>query len=738
MAYNCPFDLVLVIDESGSMSGLGDELADDITKAFIEELGTNGRLGFVEFDSSARRIANFAYKGQIDTNRIIQETGARGGTRLSEGLSAGRSMISDARSNRPSFTVAITDVNKCEGFDFAVGVAVDAFGATLGNFKYGSIPTNILTYSNSGVLTTSNTRGGSNYNEAKRIVREIYDIICPQPVEVRCSFNTIIKLNGKDFTPPSQGYVPSSIVLDGVEIGKGSATKNLVQETNHTVVFQKPFHPDYEFTEANPPRIDIKVPYNGGTYNSYFNATEVQRSYLTIKTTYDPEVLEVNSKAEILLNGAKPLNIALPDDPDLKQFVVGTGETLKMALSPGIYTISFKDISIQGMTYSTPKPVTIELKHRDDIVRIFNFEGKFLPKSYWLKPFDDIDKQTIHTTTTNGMFSNSISNLTTFFTSSVDSTVDQYYKHVYHEAISSATSSIQFSIAYGHRLGYGSADEGGQIEDTPSRALYAQYRNILLENSTGSFNLTGTNTDHIYILSFQKLRRDTRADFRDLEINLAHLSGSEYVAGGGTLANHTGSNVQLAGNGSVTRLISSWHSSTIPSVDFGGKYYDMISGSIEDGVSSTTKYGRFYPEMGLVLLDATKLDSSLSFGTTTTREIDGENTHKLFTSISGAAQLTDPSGDLLGMKARSSKDEIINYYYINVRNKEFNFTNNPSFYDSDTGDIISDFRTQPSVYATTVGLYDENRNLLAVAKTSVAEYNSFVDEVMLNVKLKYQ
>jgi hypothetical protein len=48
--------------------------------------------------------------------------------------------------------------------------------------------------------------------------------------------------------------------------------------------------------------------------------------------------------------------------------------------------------------------------------------------------------------------------LTTFFTSSVTSTNDSYYKNVYQTGSTILGSAVQFAIAYGSKIGSGSAN----------------------------------------------------------------------------------------------------------------------------------------------------------------------------------------------------------------------------------------------------------------------------------------
>ena len=59
-------------------------------------------------------------------------------------------------------------------------------------------------------------------------------------------------------------------------------------------------------------------------------------------------------------------------------------------------------------------------------------------------------------------------------------------------------------------------------------------------------------------------------------------------------------------------------------------------------------------------------------------------------------------------------------YKTTLRESEFNFSQNPSIVSSSTDGSLYDFATGSyfAPYVTTVGLYDEAQNLLAVGKLS--------------------
>ena len=343
-------------------------------------------------------------------------------------------------------------------------------------------------------------------------------------------------------------------------------------------------------------------------------------------------------------------------------------------------------------------------------------------------------------TVTKGIFSGDIGSMTTFFTSSTQtSTQKRYYYEIFQSASTAVGSAPQFSVAFGHRLGSGSADEGGQVNDTPSKAVYSQYRLILLEPNDEKFSIGGVDTDEIYIINFNRARMRERLDEGNIEINIARLSGSNF-------ANnlHTGSNVRVDLSTSGRRAIRLIDDSSITTATVGqaGKRYNLVSGSIENGVfnaSAPHYYGLLYPQMGIAVLNGDALDRSASFNTVTGSEIPGDNAFKLFVAMSGAAaSFTDASGDALALAARNSEQVKSTHYFVRVKNGEYNFSNNPTFVTGSNGDINQPtFINDPKTYITTVGLYNDRQEMLAVAKLSKPLLKSFTREALVKVKLDF-
>jgi len=344
-------------------------------------------------------------------------------------------------------------------------------------------------------------------------------------------------------------------------------------------------------------------------------------------------------------------------------------------------------------------------------------------------------------TVTKALFSNDVGNLLTYFTSSTaTATQKTYFQNVFN-GNPTGTGSSQLSIAFGDRNGSGSVDLTGNLNnDTPTRAIYKQYAQLVLEPNDTKFTINGVDTDRIYVVNFNRARFREKLDPGNVEFNIAFLSGSQAVAGGeSSNAGMTGSAVKVDGTNRVLRVIDD-SGASLGDVSEAGLVYNLVSGSIVDGINAPatpTYYGLLYPQHGYAIFNADTLDADASFETVTGSQVQGDNAMKLFTAISGAATITQGS-DKFGIQARSSEQVKSTYYYVRVKNGEYNYSNNPSFVTGSLGQLaFSTFVQDPQVYLTTVGLYNERKEMLAVAKLSKPVLKAFTREALIKVKLDF-
>ena len=310
---------------------------------------------------------------------------------------------------------------------------------------------------------------------------------------------------------------------------------------------------------------------------------------------------------------------------------------------------------------------------------------------------------------TRGLWSNNVGELISFWTSSYQSSTQKsYYIEVYNGDPSLSTSEPQLSIAYGHRLGSGSYSTGPDY-DAPSKAIYGQYQQTLLPSTQTQFTFGTVSSDDIYAVTINRARLRDKLDRGNWELVLSGSAGETL-----RLIDDSGDVNQNSSNDAES--------------------YNVVSGSLASGVYSATQiFGTVYPHRGVIILNPTAIDASASLGTVRTNS-DAQNHLRLFTAISGAAV----ENTLDGFQARNEEEVKSTFFFVRAKNAEYNFSNNPSYVTGSNGDLgQSTFIGDPKTYITTVGLYNNDNELLAIAKLSKPILKSFSNEILVKVKLDF-
>jgi hypothetical protein len=343
------------------------------------------------------------------------------------------------------------------------------------------------------------------------------------------------------------------------------------------------------------------------------------------------------------------------------------------------------------------------------------------------------------TANTRGLFNLSQS-MSCYITSSSQPTASKGY---YYEVTDcDCNSTPYFAVAYGNVNGSGSIASTGETNDTATRAIYSQYRLLALDEPERKFKFYSsgveTESDDIYAINFYRTGLSDRIDPGNFEVALRPLNGSSYAN-----SVFTGSNVQPSGSTIYTFIDNSDDRSDLTScTEDPYVSYDIVSGSLDGGIHSSgtgasiTTYGKFYPNLGIMVFDPAKMNSLLKFNTVSGSNIAGDNAMKLFTSISGSGVLN------AHMKARNVKYKTTNHYFVRVSPPNSNYSNNPTFTSDLTGFSSGKlrnacFQKDPVTYVTSVGLYNDKRELLAVAKLSKPIKKTSDDDLLIKIRLNW-
>lgn len=293
-----------------------------------------------------------------------------------------------------------------------------------------------------------------------------------------------------------------------------------------------------------------------------------------------------------------------------------------------------------------------------------------------------------------------------------------YYNNVYY------AGEPFFSVTYGNYYGSGSSiSDINSSRIYPTKAIYSEYANVLLPQTqkqfsfaTGSANNTITSS-RIYAISFTVNKYKDKLDEGQLEFS---LSGS---------------------NGTYTYIDDSVVTGKVSDT------YNLISGSIVNGVptpytqgNTVSAYyqaiGTLYPKAGTIILNAVAISSFIGITDDITPGSSYPLNHKQLVNglIRASARY---------FKSRKSEYLPSKHYFVRVKNQEFNYSNNPSFVSDGTdgkqaGTIrFNQFFTNPKTYITTVGLYNDSNELIAVAKLSQPVMKDFDNESLIKVRLDF-
>lgn len=341
---------------------------------------------------------------------------------------------------------------------------------------------------------------------------------------------------------------------------------------------------------------------------------------------------------------------------------------------------------------------------------------------------------------TKPLFSNGIDRNSVFYLEYPNEVQSKYYLNVKSDTNLSVNTQTIFSIAYAHISGSGSSyivnELGYGIDQYPSKGIYKKY---MAECFAGVDSITFKNnkkSDHFYVLQFNRDFFKDRLNNGNIQITLAPLSSSnnQFI--------NTGSNFEFDQNSNQIftlvddSLLSKTYFGKIDSTD---EYYNLVQGTIQDGpidYDTAVGWGLVFPNKGLILLDADTLDQYCNFNTVTA-SIDGDNIRKLFLSISGSCSPNDVREDHGYWYLRSSEVFCDENYFCRIGRNEFNYSNNYTYTSGSTMKVFMDkVNNTTKTYVTSVGIYDDSNNLLAVGKFKKPLIKDSSLEYVINVKFR--
>ena len=344
------------------------------------------------------------------------------------------------------------------------------------------------------------------------------------------------------------------------------------------------------------------------------------------------------------------------------------------------------------------------------------------------------DTITTQITVTNGFFDGGVGTLagSNLSTSSLSSTQKSYYYNLQYN------SKDHFSVTYGHKGGSGSAEQSTTVEGT-TQAIYKQFFNFVEPNAEnirddagwsivdGTDGTNAVTQEDVYILAAERLQMKDRLNPGTWTVTLSGSSG--------------------AGLGNSLVLTDDSKTVDATSVPFGPRH-NIVSGSAGTVHTAATdkNYGFFYPDAGLLVLSANAVSASLPGhpGLVTSGSGHVGFTGTGLASDTRVADAVDNASKLAvalqkgSVTLRSEEQQYVYDYFCRAKSNEFNLSQNLTFWSGSTYEIRhNDMVTNPQVFISEVGLYDNQNSLVAMGRLSSPINKNFSSEAIVKVRLTY-
>ena len=339
------------------------------------------------------------------------------------------------------------------------------------------------------------------------------------------------------------------------------------------------------------------------------------------------------------------------------------------------------------------------------------------------KRFDTEDVVVGAESITSPIWSGDSTTLTTFFTSSTQTggASGDYYYDIFQTASNLAGAKVQFSIAYADKKGSGSLLFNSNVKGkSPSATVFGQYRNLILGDEDTDFTFGTVTSEHFYAINIDRARYKEKLLPGTLDLKL-----------------------QISGSTNVLRITDDSKVVTTTTFSDSGRVFELITGSTgtlstgkvqTDGFTANSgSYGKLLPDIGVILINGNALGAPIASGGLAYTSSRGDN-------LLGQNNLKTCSKLLThGSNFRLQAEETIssNFVFVRARNAEFNYSTNPSNITG-SGELLHNVMiNSPQSFITSVGLYNDNNDLLAVAKLSRPLLKDFTKESLIRIKLDY-
>tara|TARA_X000001388_G_scaffold27442_1_gene19409 strand:- start:1820 stop:2896 length:1077 start_codon:yes stop_codon:yes gene_type:complete len=242
-------------------------------------------------------------------------------------------------------------------------------------------------------------------------------------------------------------------------------------------------------------------------------------------------------------------------------------------------------------------------------------------------------------------------------------------------------------------------------------------------------NLTGgTKIDEAYFINLTRLL--TKDEIKkgsftlELGVDQAHQSASGSAA--------FGKRITLKDTGAINS-----YKVNSPVGEYGILYAANSTGTPLDGVSGSTQQpaGLIYYQAGVAVVTGSV------FGTLLSQSVNFNSKSEIVQAVLSGSTIQANSDEfrhrIYNLSFNNSVELNSTVYFCRANHNEFNYSANPTYLSASKLVVKNDSADVPVSYATTVGLYSPDNELLAVAKLSEPLKKDPTTEFTVRVRLDY-
>ena len=337
----------------------------------------------------------------------------------------------------------------------------------------------------------------------------------------------------------------------------------------------------------------------------------------------------------------------------------------------------------------------------------------------------------------------------TYGTTNIKTYSHGMFQSVYDYPYLSSSANHIFDITAGMHLDGTIATSDTQY--SKKRNIYNQMAQVLMGyDATGSIQkfdedgdlLAGNKLEECFIIPFSRLlvKDEIKKESFSMQLDVkGHQATQSFGATDIiTITDHSA---------------STSYKTNSPAGDYG-ILYAAQTGSLLNASSTHTasidsvKYwyaGLIFYQAGIVVLTGSVFDSQLATpldgtGGTDKFYIDGTTDQSLDTTLTGST--IDVIGDSLrhriaNIQFNNTTELNSTVYFCRINHNEFNYSSNPTYLSDSRIQVKTQASDEPLAYITTIGLYNDNNELLATAKLSEPLKKSASNEFTIRARLDY-